>query len=262
MFTNKNTPLFMSIIVAAVFIVIGFLIKTPLSIGISIFLAVSTIVMGTISRRMTHMWLTDDVRLWAREIRRFEKSDRRKLPSQHAVVFVGSSTIRYWSTLADDMSPLAVIQRGFGGSRMLDSVHYADKIVIPYNPSAVVMFSGTNDIAGKTPKSAEYVSGKFKEFCAVIHASLPQIPIYYISITPTPGRWKHWPTIQKANRLIEQYTDSDKHLYFIDTTSYFLAETGLPQRKLYRWDRIHLNSSGYEVLTVAVREALLTNMPL
>jgi hypothetical protein len=262
MFTNKNTPLLIAIIVADVFIIIGFLIKTPLIIGISIFLAVITMMMGIASRRMTHMWLTDDVRLWAREIRRFEQSDRKKLPSQNAVVFVGSSTIRFWSTLAEDMSPLPVIQRGFGGSRMLDSVHYADKIVIPYNPSAVVVFSGTNDISGKTPKSAEYVSSKFKEFCAVIHASLPQTPIYFISITPTPGRWKHWPTIQEANRLIEQYTDSDEHLHFIDTTSNFLDETGLPQRKLYRWDRIHLNSSGYKLLTAAVREALLTNFPL
>jgi lysophospholipase L1-like esterase len=257
MFTNKNTPLLISTTVAAVFIVIGLFIGTSLAIGISIFLAAIVIVLGLISRRMTAMWLNDDVRLWAREIRRFQKADSKEMPPENAVVFYGSSTIRFWSTLAQDMKPLTVIQRGFGGSRILDAVYYADKVVIPYHPSAIVVFSGTNDIAGKIPKSAQYVADKFKELCEVIQNALPETPIYYIAITPTPGRWQHWPIVQEANNLIASYTAEGDNLHFIDTTADFLDENGQPKRDLYRWDKIHLKADGYKILTAAVHKALL-----
>lgn len=257
MFTSKYTPLLIALAVGLICLVVGYLIGTTLSLVIGITLAGLIMIIGGISALMTHWWLTDDVRLWSLEIRRFEKADKKQMPSSNAIVFVGSSTIRFWKTLQEDMSPLPVIQRGFGGSRILDAVYYADKIVIPYRPQAIVVYSGTNDIAGKLPKSADYVAEKFKEFCAKIHTQLPDTPIYYISIMPTPGRLEHWETVQDANRRIEQYTQSDSRLHYIDSAGSFFDDTGELKRELYRWDKIHLTSAGYAVLTKVVKPVLL-----
>ena len=87
-------------------------------------------------------------RPWEHSIRAFEARDRRRTPDQDAIVFVGSSSFTLWSSLEEDMAPLPVINRGFGGALIDDVVHYADRIVVPYQPSAVVLFAGTNDIAG------------------------------------------------------------------------------------------------------------------
>lgn len=257
MWTNKNTPLVIAVVIAAIVILIGFVIGTLFSVIAGIVLGVIAIGMGLLSRYMTHLWLTDDVRLWAWQIRGFERADRKQMPPQNAIVFVGSSTIRFWKSLAEDMHPLPVIRRGFGGSRILDAVHYADRIVIPYQPAAIVLFSGTNDIAGKLPKTAEYVADKFTDFCQVIHTALPDVPVYYLSITPTPGRRDHWHTVQGANRLIAEYTETDDRLHFIDTTDNYLDESGQPIRSLYRWDKIHLTTEGYRILTSIVKPILM-----
>lgn len=257
MWTNENTPLIISIGIAAGCLAIGLVIGSSLSIVISGVISTIVVCLGMISRRMTHMWLTDDVRLWAGEIRRFERQDQRDMPPPNQIVFFGSSTIRYWQSLADDMAPLPIVRRGFGGSRILDAVYYADRMVIAYRPAAVVVFSGTNDIAGKVVKPAAYVAEKFQEFCAVIHAALPDVPIYYLSITPTPGRWEHWPTVQEANRLIATYTTTDERLHFIDIAALFLDKDGQPRRELYRRDRIHLSAEGYAILAEAVKKVLM-----
>ena len=85
---------------------------------------------------------------WEHSIRAFEARDRRHAPGQGSIVFVGSSSFTLWSSLEADMAPLPAVNRGFGGALIDDVVRYADRIVVPYQPSAVVLFAGTNDIAG------------------------------------------------------------------------------------------------------------------
>src|SRR5687768_7351671 len=106
-----------------------------------------------------------------KEIAAFEASDRTNPPPTGAVLFIGSSSIRLWTTLAKDLPDYPVINRGFGGSQIADSVLYTEKIVLPYKPAVVVMYAGGNDInGGKTP---EAVLGDFKKFAQGVHASLP-----------------------------------------------------------------------------------------
>src|SRR5689334_8030273 len=70
---------------------------------------------------------------WEPEIRAFEAQDRKTPPPANQIVFVGSSSIVLWD-LKKFFPDLTTINRGFGGSDMIDSVHYADRIVIPYKP--------------------------------------------------------------------------------------------------------------------------------
>ena len=210
--------------------------------------------------RMIPSALSEKPGAWDWSIAKFEAQDRLKPPPPGAIVFTGSSSITFWKTLERDMVPLAVINRGFGGSKIHQVAHYVDRIVIPYHPRAVVLFAGTNDIAGSQPKTAQQVFAGYRAFVNAVHAALPQTPIYYISITPTPSRWKLWPIVREANRLIKAHTETDKRLHFIDLTDTMLGPDGKPDRSLFRIDRLHPNKPGYIKWALVIKPILLRDL--
>ena len=89
-----------------------------------------------------------------------------------------------------------------------------------------------------------------------VHSALPQVPIYYISIAPTPARWKLWRIADEANRKIKAYTEDYPSLHFIDITDQFLTKEGVPDRSLYRFDRLHPNKKGYARWTAIIKPIL------
>ncbi len=204
--------------------------------------------------------LSNDPAVWESDIQKFEGHDRQVPPPPGVIVFTGSSSITFWSTLEQDMAPVPVINRGFGGSHMNDVVHYASRLVNAYRPRAVVLFAGTNDISGSKPKTPQQVFDGYRAFVAAVHTSLPDVPIYYISITPTPARWQYWPIVNETNCLIKAHTATDPHLHFIDMTDVIMGPDGKPQRSLFRFDRLHPNKKGYAVWTAKIKPILLTDL--
>ena len=202
----------------------------------------------------------NDPNAWEASIRAFETQDRRQPPASGLILFAGSSSFTFWSTLEKDMAPLPVLNRGFGGARVQDVVHYAGRVILPYRPSAVVLFVGTNDIAWPRPSTAQQVYAGYLEIVRCIRSRLPEIPIYYVGITPVPSRWKYWPTVQEANRLIREHTQSDPALRFIDLTDSLLGPDGKPDRSLYRFDGIHPNAKGYVRWTAAIKPVLTADL--
>ena len=137
---------------------------------------------------------------WKAEIDQFTGADAVQPPPAQAVLFIGSSSIRKWTSLARDFPDVRVINRGFGGSELSDSVFYADRIAIPYRPRLIVVYAGDNDLArGKTPGD---VHADFRAFCAKIHAALPETRILFVAIKPSPAREKLKEKIIAANALI------------------------------------------------------------
>jgi lysophospholipase L1-like esterase len=201
-----------------------------------------------------------DPTVWAGEMRRFDKFDRRDGVPSDVIVFTGSSSIRYWSTLAADMAPLPVLNRGFGGSQIDDVTYYADRAVMRYKPKAIVFYAGENDMAGvlwSSKKTPQEVLDAFRKFCEKIHASLPHTPIYFISIKPPKGRIAEWPQMQLANQLIRDYCASDQRLHYIDIVPPMLNAQGSPRGELYGWDGIHMNAQGYAIWTSVIRSVLM-----
>src|SRR5436190_20502785 len=87
-----------------------------------------------------------------KEILAFEAADKTNPPPKNAILFIGSSSIRMWKSLAKDFPEQRVINRGFGGSEIIDSVRNVARIVVPYHPRQIFMYAGGNDIhAGKSP---------------------------------------------------------------------------------------------------------------
>jgi lysophospholipase L1-like esterase len=194
---------------------------------------------------------------WEKDIAAFEAQDRTNPPPKNAVLFIGSSSIRLWKTLAQDFPESKVINRGFGGSQIVDSVSFVDRIVVPYRPERIVMYAGGNDInAGKTP---EQVASDFKEFVAKVHAKLPETRIAYISIAPNPARWAQVDRVKRANELIREFTTTDTRLQFIDVFPHMLGEDGKPLPEIFVEDRLHMNEKGYAIWKRVVGAALREN---
>ena len=63
-----------------------------------------------------------------------------------AIVFVGSSSIAGWGSLAKDLEGHTVVRRGFGGSNVADQLKAIDRIVVPIAPAVVAYYCGDNDI--------------------------------------------------------------------------------------------------------------------
>jgi lysophospholipase L1-like esterase len=199
-----------------------------------------------------------DPTMWEGAIRKFEKADRRS-PAPKGIIFTGSSSIRYWKSLKEDMAPLPVMNRGFGGSQIHQVTHYADRIVLPHQPRAVVFYAGENDMAGlffSRKRTPVEIRDAYREFCQKIHRALPEVPIYYISTKPPKRRLSLWPAMQEANRLVREYCASDRRLHYIDIVPAMLDAEGKPRRDVFKWDGIHLNEKGYAIWKSIVRPIL------
>jgi lysophospholipase L1-like esterase len=192
----------------------------------------------------------EDPLRWANDISAFDAVG----PVQPgAVVFVGSSSIRLWSTLAEDMAPVPVLNRGFGGSHIYDSVFWSDRLVARYQPSAIVVFAGTNDISGDEPRSAAFVAEGFDALVEDLRRQGTGAPIAYIAISPAPSRARHQQIVEEANRLIAARCAADPTLHFVDTATGLLDADGKPDPRWFRSDQLHLNADGYAHWAAKIR---------
>jgi lysophospholipase L1-like esterase len=194
--------------------------------------------------------------VWGKDIRRFEHLDSVETYPPNAVLFAGSSSMRLWATLAEDMAPYAIIQRGYGGARLSDFSFFAGRIIYPHPCAAIVLFIA-NDITGSEgDKTPEEVRDLFLNVLNTIREKFPETPVFWIAITPTGSRWKAWSQVEKANNLIQKACNKQENTYFISTKDYFLNSSGLPKDELFREDRLHLNEEGYKVWTGIIKKEL------
>ncbi len=200
--------------------------------------------------KIAHVHMSPYLR-WESAISAFETADQKDPPKPGGVVFIGSSSIRRWESLANDFPEARVLNRGFGGSQMIDSVLFAKRIVTPYAPAAVAVYAGDNDI-GKG-KNADRVFGDFKNFVASIHDQLPDTKIAFIAIKPSLKRWDRWDEIRRANQLIQDFAANHSNVDYLDIATPMLGDDGMPRKELFVSDGLHLTEQGYAVWTEAIR---------
>jgi lysophospholipase L1-like esterase len=178
-----------------------------------------------------------------------------------AILFTGSSSIRRWERLAEDFADYRVIQRGFGGSQFEDLTRYADDLVLRHRPGAVVVWEGTNDIA--SGETGDEVFADYQQFVKRVRAELPDVPIFYVGIMPTPGRFHLEAENAVANRRIQAFAAEHDGLYYIDIPSAFHAldppeDDGFTALFV---DAIHLGQAGYDIWTRVIRPQVEAVVP-
>lgn len=183
---------------------------------------------------------------WHNSLAAFARADQAQYPASGGVVFVGSSSIRLWSQLAEDFSQQAgLLNRGFGGSTLADCHALAHELVIQYRPRQVLLYAGDNDLAqGQSPAE---VLGSFVNFVQRVRAALPDSRIAFISIKPSPSRQSLLARIRETNALIAAHARTLAGVDYIDVFSPMLDAQGLPRPELFLGDRLHLNAAGYRL---------------
>jgi len=190
---------------------------------------------------------------WSKDIAKLEAQDRENPPPKQAILFVGSSSIRLWDT-GKAFPELKTINRGFGGSQLSDSIYFASRIVLKYEPRCVVLYAGDNDLADKV--SPEQLAQDFKQFVKIIHDKLPATQIYFLAVKPSTKRWELFDTQKKANLLIAAQCSQDKRLHYVDTFTPMLDSQGIPRKDLLRDDGLHLNDQGYAIWNAILKPLL------
>ena len=186
------------------------------------------------------------------EIARFAEMDRFQSPPACPLLFVGSSSMRLWTTLREDMAPLPVINRGFGGSTIAQANLYFDRLVAPYRPRAIVFYSGENDIdSGATPETA---IASFRRFMALKDQHLGTTPVFYIAAKPSKLRLAQLPRQTALNTGIKAMAQTRPDLHFIDIVP-AMMDGGAP-KDLFVADGLHMTQTGYSIWRDKVVAAL------
>jgi len=173
-----------------------------------------------------------------------------------AVLFIGSSSIRRWEQLTRDFEDYRIIQRGFGGAQFEDVNFFVNDIVLPYQPTAIVVWAGTNDLSAG--ESAAEVFGDYTTFVDLVHAAQPTVEIFFLGVTPTPANASTTAARDQANMLIAAEASTDPRLHYVDLPSAFYAlnPPSDPGFLGLYVDQVHLNRAGYDLWTTTVRPAL------
>lgn len=179
------------------------------------------------------------------DIHAFEAGDREHPVRPGAVLFLGSSTIRLWTTLTEDFPGVRSLNRGFGGAELSDLTAFVGRIVTPYRPKMIVVYAGENDVArGLT---AGQIGAGFETFVKRVRADLPGVKLVYLSIKPAPRRAALWDQTREANAAIKRSTQRLRDIVYVDAFTPLLNK-GQPRPELFDAEGEHLNRAGYEIL--------------
>ncbi|MBI2946108.1 MAG: hypothetical protein HYY23_00540 [Verrucomicrobia bacterium] len=191
---------------------------------------------------------------WEKDVATYEATDGANPPPQGALLFIGSSTIRLWKTLPEDFPEHRVINRGFGGSEIVDATHFAERLIFPHRPRMVLLRSGGNDLnRGKSP---EQVLSDFKTFVGKVHSKLPETEIVFISLSPSIARWKQAAQEKSLNAMVAAFANQTPRVKYVETYPMVLGADGQPRPELFVADKLHFNEAGYKLLVERVRSFL------
>ncbi|QDT15504.1 GDSL-type esterase/lipase family protein [Alienimonas californiensis] len=218
---------------------------------------------------------------WQSNIAKFESSVKklgerdRELyaaggPPEGAVLLAGSSSVRLWmeGDVEEDMAPIPVVARGYGGARYSDFAYFAERLFAPHltpgepgaHVAAIALFVA-NDITGAakakpTDQTPEGAAKYVRHIVATAHEMDADVPVVLISVTPTPSRWKAWPRINAFNEAMKQIAAEDDKVYYLDATEAYLNEDGTPNAELFRSDMLHQNDAGYAIWAEQLKAGL------
>ena len=194
-----------------------------------------------------------DLNRFDQSIEKFEEADKTARYSKDLILFTGSSSIVFWSTLSEDMAPHPVLNRGFGGSTLPEMNHYFHRVVKKYQPKIIFLYCGENDIAFDYTPVESYSS--YRKFISLCKTHLADTEIVFISMKPSPSRWAMWTNVDKANNLIEDYTKKHDHLHFVDVGP-TMMDGAEPDKSIFVKDMLHMNKEGYKRWTKVIKPVL------
>ncbi len=174
-----------------------------------------------------------------------------------AIWFVGSSSIHRWTTMASDMAPWEVHNRGVNGALMTElTARFLNERAVA-KPAAVVFYLGENDInAGAGPEAVE---GAAAHLVRTTRQRMPGTKVFVVGLKPSPRRWAQRPEQLRFNRAAATWAREDRHVTFLDVADTLLVR-GVPG-PFFLDDGIHLDDAGDRRWSRRVRAGIEAAMP-
>lgn len=192
------------------------------------------------------------------EIKAFAKSDIIVAPLQGKIIFVGSSSFAKWKDINQYFPGYPIINRGFGGSNLLDVILYVNETILKYKPKQVVIYCGENDLASSDTVSPEIVLKRFTLLFNLIRQPLGnKSNITFISIKPSVSRWRLEAKMIEANTLIANFIAKQTNANFINIHNAMLQEDGSVMKDIFIADNLHMNAKGYAIWQKIIAPSLL-----
>ena len=181
------------------------------------------------------------------DIEAFKAQDSIQMPAQQQILFVGSSSFTYWKDVQSYFPNFPIINRGFGGSSLPDVIRYEKEVIFKYRPKQIVIYCGENDLAGDSTVTGQIVFERFQTLFKDIRTSLPDVPVVYVSMKPSPSRTHLMGKMQDGNKMIQSFLGKQKNAIFADVYRLMLNTDGQPEVSLFREDMLHMNAKGYKI---------------
>ncbi|PWS30875.1 GDSL-type esterase/lipase family protein [Pedobacter paludis] len=202
---------------------------------------------GSFAQNKPNFW--DDVQT----IKNYDKMFK---PPVNPVLFIGSSSIRKWDDLTQVFAKYNALNRGIGGAVTNDITFYLNDLVFPYQPRQIVIYVGENDLTDEKT-TADSVLNRTVRLYQGIRAKLPEVPIVYISIKPSPSRARFQEKAVASNLLIKKFLAGEKNTVFVNVFPLMLTKDGKLRPELFVGDMLHMNATGYAIWRKAVEPYLL-----
>ena len=191
------------------------------------------------------------------DIQNFKKQDSIHFPPKNAILFVGSSSFTKWTDVQNYFPGYKIINRGFGGSSLPDVIRYADDIIFPYHPKQIIIYCGENDLAASDTVTSLIVFNRFKKLFVLIMKKMPEVPIVFISLKPSPSRRRLMPRMEAANKMIKEFLAKKTKTGFVDVYHKMLKPDGTPMDDIFLEDNLHMSAKGYRIWQKEIQPYLL-----
>jgi lysophospholipase L1-like esterase len=191
------------------------------------------------------------------DIQNFRKQDSAQAPPAHPILFVGSSSFTRWTDVQNYFPGYTILNRGFGGSTLLDVLRYEEDVIFKYDPKQIVIYCGENDMASSDTITAQTVFDRFQRLFNEIRAVYPDVPVVFVSLKPSPSRWHLKQKAITINGRIENFLKNQKNAVFVNVWNVMLGADGKPKADLFVEDNLHMNAKGYAIWQKLLQPVLL-----
>ncbi|MGB7345123.1 MAG: GDSL-type esterase/lipase family protein [Pirellulaceae bacterium] len=193
---------------------------------------------------------------WQKTIDAFDQQNTDEPDAADSILFIGSSSIRRWESMATDMAPYRTIRRGYGGAKFTDMALFVDQIIQPHQYRALVMFVGNGVVGKPEDHTPDLIEALARRIVAASQAHQSDAPVFLIEITPCEKRFEAWAKIRAVNARLREIALSTPHTYFVPTASHYLRPDGTPRPELFVEDKLHLSDAGYQLWATLIRQRL------
>ncbi|WP_257555162.1 GDSL-type esterase/lipase family protein [Sphingobium sp. CFD-2] len=178
-------------------------------------------------------------------------------PSACSLWFVGSSSMRRWTSLNRDMAPWKTHNRGIDDATFAEILPRFANAAQDSKPVAIILYAGENDIANGI--EVRTVLRNLGRFLDLRNRMMGDVPVVILSMKPSPARRSIFKSQMLFNAAAQGLIERMPLTYYADITTPLLKDGKLGDN--YRADGVHMNPAGYGIWAGVVRQRLNDVLP-